>query len=80
MMLCFKRMNLDEKLLEMEERRLREDKEREERMRREDREFQLKIFSLLHQGAPIPHPFYANQWNNIGNYDNTYHVTNIQLT
>ena len=62
-----KRMNLDEKLLEMKERRLREDKEREERMRRE---FQLKIFSLLHQGAPIPHPFYANQWNNNGNYDN----------
>lgn len=59
-----KRMNLDMKLIEMEDRRIREDKEREERMKQEEREFQLQLFSIIHShgahahGTPPTQPFY----------------------
>ena len=41
-----KRMKFDERMMELEDRRLREDKEREERQRREDRDFQLRMMMM----------------------------------
>ena len=51
-----KRMKFDERMMEMEDRRLREDKEREERQRQEDRDFQLRMLMMQHSRAPPPPP------------------------
>lgn len=49
--------------MELEYKRLREMDEREERQKKEDREFQLKLFSIFHQGsAQFTQPYYPNQW------------------
>ena len=59
MMLEEKRMKLDESLLMMEDRRLREDKEREERQRKDEREFQLKMMMMLQKvSSPYQPPHY----------------------
>ena len=50
-----KRMKFDERMMEMEDRRLREDKEREKRQRREEREFQMRMMMCMQQ-ARIPPP------------------------
>ena len=39
-------MKFDERMMEMEDRRLREDKEREELQRQEDRDFQLRMLMM----------------------------------
>ena len=54
-----KRMKLDEQLMNMEDRRWREDREREERQRREEREFQLRMMMMMQEGgmASLGSPF-----------------------
>ena len=57
-----KRMKLKEKIYEMEQQRLTEDKEREEHQRREERDFQLRLFAMMYgNGCPMypppPPPF-----------------------
>ena len=55
-------MQLDEKMLEMEERQRKEARDREERLRREEREFQLKILQLLSQQSVFHTPPPANYY------------------
>ena len=43
-----KTIKLEEKFIEMEERRQREERQREERQRREERDFQLKMMAMLY--------------------------------
>ena len=43
------RLEFDEHMIEMENRRLREDRTREERERKEDQEFQLKMMLMKQQ-------------------------------
>ena len=57
-----KRMQLDEKMLEMEERQRKEARDREDRLRREEREFQLKILELLSQQSVFHTPPPANYY------------------
>ena len=54
-----KRMKLEEQLLMMEDRRMRDNKEREERMRRQERDFQLRMMMMLQQVPPTPLPIYG---------------------
>ena len=42
-------MKLEERMMEMEFERLREDKAREERRRREERQFQLRMMMMMSQ-------------------------------
>ena len=54
-------MKLDESLLEMEDRRLKTEKEREECTRREEREFQCRMMMMMNQGyMGSPPPFSQN--------------------
>ena len=57
-----KRMQLDEKMLEMEERERKEARDREERLCREEREFQMKILQLLSQQSVFRTPPPANYY------------------
>ena len=42
-----KRMKVEERMLELDEKRYQEDRAREERQRREEREFHLKLYSMM---------------------------------
>lgn len=64
-----KRMKFEEIMLKMEEDRLKESEAREERRRKEEREFQLKLFSILHGNnnlAPPPSMMPPNYYYNPG--------------
>ena len=59
-----KRIKLDKMMLKMENDRIKENEAREERRRREDREFQLKMFTLLHSNnaTPTQQPMMPSQY------------------
>ena len=47
------RMEMDQRMMEIEERRWREDREWQERQRREDREFQIKVLQMLSSQSTV---------------------------
>ena len=59
---CFTNLDLDEMMLKND--RVKENEAREERWRREDREFQLKMFTLLHNNnaTPTQQPMMPSQY------------------
>ena len=58
-----KRIKLDERMMEMEDRRWSEEKEREERQTREEREFQFRMMVMQWRSMRVPPPPFSPGFN-----------------